>query len=110
MITIIKKLQDTSRNRRFLISETEKIVRLLLLAAATNSESGRIVCAFRPVKTYFRSTMRNNRLLMHVYKNILDNINLVDVANLLIEKIATSKHSDNFPIYFSFFLYFLFIK
>ena len=39
MSTIIKKLQDMSRNRRFLISEVEKIVRLLLLSLATNAES-----------------------------------------------------------------------
>ena len=84
MSTIIKKLQDTSQNRRFLMSEAEKIARLLLLSLATNTESVRIFSALERVKTYLRSTMGNNRLhaliLMHIHK-ILDSINLADVAN-----------------------------
>ena len=36
---IIKKLHDMSRNRRFLMREREKIVRLLLLSPVTNTES-----------------------------------------------------------------------
>ena len=35
---IIKKLHDMSRNRRFLMREREKIVRLLLLSPVTNTE------------------------------------------------------------------------
>ena len=41
----IKKLQDMSRNRNFLISDAEKTVRLLLLSQATNAESERIFSA-----------------------------------------------------------------
>ena len=37
--TVIKKLQDMSRNRRLSISEVEKILRLLLLSQARNAES-----------------------------------------------------------------------
>ena len=41
--------------------------------------------ALKRVKTYLRSTMGNNRLnalmLVCVYNNILDNINLADVPN-----------------------------
>ena len=59
MSTIIKKLQDMSRNRSFLIS---KIVRLLLLSQVTNAESEAIFSALKPVITYLRSTMRNNLL------------------------------------------------
>ena len=85
MSTIIKKLQDMSRNRRFLISEVKKIVRLLLLSQATNAESEGIFSTLKRVKTYLRSTMGSKQLhelmLMHVSKNILDNINLADVAN-----------------------------
>ena len=88
MSTIIKKLQDMSQNRRFLMSEVEKIARLLLLSPATNAESVRIFSALECVKTYLRSTMGNNRLhaliLMHVHK-ILDNINLADVANEFVD-------------------------
>ena len=60
--TIIKKLQDMSRNRSLFISEVGKIVRLLLLSQATNIESGGIFSALKRVNTYLRSTMGNNRL------------------------------------------------
>ena len=42
MSTTIKKLQGLSRNRRFLISQAEKISRLLLFSQATNVESNDI--------------------------------------------------------------------
>ena len=45
MSTIIKKLQDISRNRRFLITEVEKIIRLLLVSQAKNAESEGIFSA-----------------------------------------------------------------
>ena len=93
MSTIIKKLQNMSRNRSFLISE---IVRLLLLSQVTNAESEAIFSALKPVITYLRSTMRNNRLqaliLVHVHRNILDNINLADVANEFVDRKDSRKH------------------
>ena len=42
MSTTIKKLQGLSRNRRFLISQAEKISRLLLFSQAANVESNDI--------------------------------------------------------------------
>ena len=97
MSTIIKKLQDMSRNRRFLISEVEKIVRLLLLSPATNAESERIFSALKRVKTYLRSTMGSNRLhalmLMHVHKNILNKINLANVANEFVNRRDSQKQT-----------------
>lgn len=84
MSTIIKKLQDVSLNRRFLVGEVENIVTLLLLSPVTNAESERIYSALKHVKAYLRSTMGSNRLhelmLIHIHKNILDNINSADVA------------------------------
>ena len=74
MTTIIKKSEDMSRKRSYLISEVRKIVRLVLLLQGTNAESSNIIFALKRVKTYLRSTMGNNRL--HVHNNILHNINL----------------------------------
>ena len=54
MSTIIKKSQDMSRNRHFLISEVEKIARLLLLSFTTNAESEGIFAALKRVKKYLR--------------------------------------------------------
>ena len=72
MSAIIKKSQDMSRNRSFLIIEVGKIVRFLLLLQGTNAENGSINFALKRVK---RPIMENTQL--HVYNNILHNINLV---------------------------------
>ena len=80
-----------------LISEVEKIASLLWLLPATNTESERIFSALKHVKTYLRSTMENNRLhalmLMHVHKNILDNINLAYVANEFVDRRDSRKQT-----------------
>ena len=59
-------------NRHFLISEAEKIVRLLLLLQATNTESEDTFSALKHVKSFLKSTMGNKRLhelmLMHVHR------------------------------------------
>ena len=79
-----------SRNRILFIIEVGKIVRLLLLSQATDIESDGIFSALKRVNTYVRSTMGNNRLyalmLVHVHNNILDNINLADVANQFVDR------------------------
>ena len=99
MSIIIKKLQDMLRNRSLFISEVGKILKLLLLSQATNDETDGIFSALKRVKTYLRLTLGNNRLhalmLVHVCNNILDNINLADVANQFVDKKTdANKHSD----------------
>ena len=70
--------------------ELGKIVRLHLHSQATNAKSDGIFSALKRVKIYLRSTMGNNRLyvlmLVHVNNNILDNINLADVANQFVDR------------------------
>ena len=50
----------------------------------------KVTASFLGVKTYLRSTMENNRLhalmLVHVHNNILNNINLADVANQFVDR------------------------
>ena len=74
-----------SRNRSLFIYEVGKIVRLLSLSQVTIPKIDGFLSALKHIKTYLRSTMGNNRLpalmLVHVHNNILDNINLADVAN-----------------------------
>ena len=95
MSTIIKKLQDMSRNRHLLTSKKEKIVRLFLLSAAKNAEYQRIFSSLKRVKTYLRSTMGNNRLhaliLMHAHKNILEKINLAYITNEFVDRKGSRK-------------------
>ena len=84
------------RNTNFLISEVGKIVRLLLLSEATNAERDGIFSALKCVRIYLSSAMGNNRLhalmLVHVHKNILDNINFADVVNEFVDR------KDNFKL------------
>ena len=58
-----------SWNRSLLISEVGKIVTVLLLSQATNAKTDGIFFALKRVK-----------MLVHVQNNILDNINLANVA------------------------------
>ena len=96
MSTIINKLQHISRNRRFLESEVGKIIRLLLLSQATNAVRAPL-SVLKRIKTYFESSMGNNRLhaliLVHVHKNILNNINLADVASEFFDKNDSRKQT-----------------
>ena len=52
------------------------------------------------MKAYLKSTTRNNRLhaliLVHVHKNILDNINLADLANEYVNRNSGKQTSDIF--------------
>ena len=78
-----------SRNRSLFISDVGKIVRLLLFSQATNIKSSGVFSALKCVKTYLRPTMGNNPqhtlMLVHVHNNILDNINLADIANQFVD-------------------------
>ena len=81
--TIINKL---SQNRRFLISEVAKIT--FTFASQKCSEGTFLVLKHK--KPYFGSSMGINRLhtliLVYVHKNILNNINLADVASEFVDK------------------------
>ena len=98
MSTFIKKLQDMSRNGSLFISDVGKVVRLLLFSQATNPESGGVFSALKLVKTYLRSATGNNRLhalmLVNVHNNILDNINLADIANQFVDR--KDRHKQTF--------------
>ena len=91
MSTIIKKLQDMSRNRSFLISEVGKTVSLLLVSQATNPESDGFFSALKRIITYLMSTTGSNRL--HVRINVLDNINLADVVNHFVDRKDSRKQT-----------------
>ena len=62
---------------------------------ATNAESERVFSAMKRVKTCMRSTTSDDRLnhlmIMHVHKEMLDELNPVDVANEFV-KGAAERH------------------
>ena len=90
---ILAFFQQCSLGQLELMSQVSKLVKLLLVMPATNASSERSFGAVRRVKTYLRSTMSQRRLnhliLLHVHKDHIDGLNLLDVAN---DFIADSEH------------------
>ena len=65
------------------------ILKLILIMPAINATSERSFSALRRVKTYLRSTMGQDRLndlmLLHVHKDITDNLNVKEVINCYVK-------------------------
>ena len=76
--------------RRSLLSEVIKVAKLLLVMPATNAVSERSFSALKRVKTYLRSTTTdsrmNNLMVLHIHKERVDKLNLIEVANEFVEK------------------------
>ena len=77
----IKSLNDA----RIIYSQVVIVLKIILVMPATNASSERSFSALRIIKNYLRSTMKQERLnhlmILHVYKDEVDNLNLVDIAN-----------------------------
>ena len=71
------------RERKWL-KEVESLLKLVLVLPATNATSERGFSSLRRIKTYLNSTMKQERLngsmVMHIHKESVDKIKLVDVA------------------------------
>ena len=82
---IISKVREMSGGKNQLISEVVTLLKLIIVAPATNAESERMFSSMKRIKTYLRSTMGKNRLnslmILHVHKDLLDDLNLIDIAN-----------------------------
>jgi len=70
---------------RTYFSEVVKVVQLILVMPATNAVTERSFSTMRRIKSYLRSTMRQDRLnhlmTLHIYQDKLDSLDLVSVAN-----------------------------
>ena len=71
IFSIMKKLTSTQKE---LMSEVCTLTKLVLVMPATNAISERSFSTLRRVKTYLRSTMKQDRLnhlmLLHIHKNM----------------------------------------
>ena len=67
------------------VESTQGICKLILLAPASNAEGERIFSGVRRVKTYLRSTMKQDRLndlmMIHVHKDRINRLSIIDMAN-----------------------------
>ena len=79
-----------------LFSEVVKVIRLILVAPATNASSERSFSALCLIKNYLRTTMSQARLnhlmVMHVHRNRCDNLSLEQCAN---DFCSSSEHRKN---------------
>ena len=68
-------------------SEVVTLLKIILVMPATNSLSEQSFSCLRRIKTYLRLTMSQERLnhcmLLNIYKEETDSINLIDITNTL---------------------------
>ena len=83
--SVIKYLQELSHAQRSLLTEVCTLASLILVMPATNAASERSFSALRRLKSYLRATMTqtrlNNVLVLHVHKNLTDQLCLIEVGN-----------------------------
>ena len=70
---------------RAYFSEVVILIKLLLIAPATNAVSERSCSTLRRIKTYLRTTMTQNRMnntiILNTHKEELDKLDMIQVAN-----------------------------
>lgn len=90
--TIIKHVVALPEKATFM-SEVITLLKLILVAPATNATSERSFSALRRLKTYLRSTMTQERLnhcaVLHVTKEECDKLSMVDIAR---EFVSAKEH------------------
>ena len=87
---VLKSIRSISYPMRTMITEVVKLIKLILLAPASNAEGERVFSGLRRIKTYLRSTMKQDRLndlmLIHVHKDKIDSLPIIDMANEFISR------------------------
>ena len=75
------------------MAEVCTVLKLILVMPASNATSERLFSALRRIKTYLCSTMGqerlNNLMLLHIHKELTDDLDLKDVAT---DFISGSEH------------------
>lgn len=87
---ILKKVRSMTSSKKKLISEVIVLLKLILVAPATNAESERIFSTMKRIKTYLRATMSHNRfnqlMILSVHKELLDDLDFVQIGNEFVGK------------------------
>ncbi len=77
---VVDYVKSLGKPGQLLLSEVVKLIRLILVAPATNATSERTFSALCIVKTYLRCTMTqarlNHLLMLHVHKEACDSLDL----------------------------------
>jgi type II secretory pathway component PulM len=81
---VLLYMRGMTNRERLLLSEVVKVLMLVLVMPVTNSPSERLFSTLQRIKTYLRSTMRQDRLndlmILHVHKDKTDEMNFQSVA------------------------------
>ena len=81
---VLLYMRGMTNRERLLLSEVVKVLMLVLVMPVTNSPSERLFSTLQRIKTYLRSTMRQDRLndlmILHVHKDKTDEMNFQFVA------------------------------
>ena len=89
---------NVNETHKGMLAEVHKLLRLYLTIPVTSSTSERTFSALRRLLTYLRSTMTekrlNNCMLLHVHKDITDDLSMFEMANEFIS--ANSKRKNFF--------------
>ena len=90
ILDIIHFMQSLNSSEREFLSQVVVLVKLVLLAPATNAISERSFSALKRFKIYMRSTMAderlNNLMILHIHREKTDKLDLVDIANRFVGK------------------------
>ena len=82
---IIEVIKNMSAAERSLFSEVVKVICIVLVAPATNSISEQSFSAMCPIKTYLRSTIKqeclNAVMIMNAHHHLTDTLDLKSIAN-----------------------------
>ena len=82
---VVKYLRYLTPIQRVLVSQVCTFASLILVLPATNATSEHSFSTLRRIKSYLRSTMTqvrlNNAMLLHIYGNMTENLNVIDIGN-----------------------------
>ena len=89
---LVKQLRKLIRN---LISDVVKIIKLVIAMPAASAVSEGSFSAMRRLYTYLRTNMGssrlNNAMVLHIHKDRLEKLSIVDVATILYSKVITER-------------------
>ena len=88
LVGTVADIMNTSLVNKAMLSEVDTLLKLYYTIPMTTATSERSFSTLRRLKSYLRSTMTQSRLnhimLLHVHKELTDNIDLLQVAKYFI--------------------------
>ena len=87
---LINSFRALPASKQLTLAEAFKLIKLILVAPATNAISEQSFSALKRLKTKMTSTMHNNRLnhliVLHVYQDEIDKVDIREIANEFISR------------------------